>query len=123
MATGIWTPQGCKPVAVAAAMDCNTWGAEWGNTTTAYSSTCIATTVGGSNTYSLTIQRCTNATCTNIGSVQRAGQYCDTDWTTGPFNISMPDAIQLGWALAGVLVAAALVNWLHRVIDGSVERA
>ena len=123
MATGIWTPEGCKPTAVAAAMDCNSYTGQWGNTTTAYSSFCTSSTAGASNTYTLTLQRCTNATCTSLGNVTRTGTYCDTNITTGPFHMSSFDAVQMGGLIIAVWVAAAVIRWLHKVLDNSPERA
>lgn len=119
MPTGIWTPQGCKPVAQAAAMDCLAYTGEWGNTTTAYSSFCTSSTPGISTTYTLALQRCTNTTCTALGTVSRSGSYCDTDATTGPFNLSTPDAIQMGGLIIAVWIAGATLRWLVKALDNS----
>ncbi|NJM43618.1 MAG: hypothetical protein HC858_05885 [Brachymonas sp.] len=119
MPTGIWTPQGCKPTAVAAAMDCNGYTGQWGNGNTAYSSFCTSSAAGASNTYTLTLQRCNNKTCTSLGDVTRTGAYCDTDATTGPYNLSTGDATQLAGLIIAVWIAGAVTRWLVRALDNS----
>jgi hypothetical protein len=119
MAQGIWTVEGCKPVAQAAAIDCQSFGAEWGNGANAYSAACTSYLVGASNTYTLTIKKCTNATCAANGSISRSGTTCDTDATTGPFHLSKADSLQLGSLIIAVWIAGAVTRWLIRALDNS----